>query len=132
MAFCDCPRPREHSKQGEKTGYCVRCGLKIDTRYTSNDQTMREWLGKLSELPGVSPVFIRQCAARERAGRDTFEHRFLDRDNAAEATEEAADLANYCLMAWLKSRRDGRPIDEAAALDAAYHAALAYNALRRM
>lgn len=47
------------------------------------------------ELPADWRSFRQQCEERELAGRDTFGHAYLRRDNAAAGLEEAADGANY-------------------------------------
>lgn len=126
---CDCPIPDEHGPI--RPGYC-RCGGYIDPRWTSNDRTFREFFDQLAALPGVTSAFVAQCRQRELDGRDEFGHQFLSRDNAAEAREEASDLALYCALSVLRARRDGNAEQIEAALDAAHHAALAYEITRRL
>lgn len=93
---------------------------------------MREWLARLAALPEVSTEFLEQCYAREVAGREYFGLKFLNRDNAPEGMEEAADGANYAFFEILKSRRENGPDKEDRALRAAYHFAMAWNELRQM
>ena len=71
-------------------------------------------------------VFRAQCEAREKAGRDRWGDEYLTRDNCIEATEEAADLANYAMFDILQARTFGEEEDWNIALTAAKYAALAH------
>ncbi len=133
---CGCEKPIE-TVDPRWPGSCVRCGNRIEPRWTSNDATVAEFFDRLEEcFPGETPawvqIFRRHCEARELAGRDTFGYEFLARNNPAEGLEEAADGANYAFFDILQSRRDGDEEEWALALTAAYHFAHAYRALGLM
>lgn len=130
---CECVPPRERSYG--RGGSCQSCGRLIDTRYMTSDTTFAKFFTQVGRLPDVTADFVDHCEDRERAGRPIFGHRFLARDNAAEAQEEAADGANYCFMADLRYRRSAGDAAEPGAdpelLTAAHHFALAWAALHR-
>jgi len=127
---CDCPTPQDAGKN--RPGYCRICGGRISERWTSNDRTIQEFMDHLLSLPGVDPALIHQCVKRERTGREEFGHKFLARENEAEALEELADFVNYLLFRVLRARREGRPEKLEFVLQAAHHAALAYDITRRL
>lgn len=83
----------------------------MDPEWVSSDETFNEFFDRLAEsVPGASDfeAFRAQCAARERAGRQTFGVQYLDRRNAIEALEEAADGANYLFFHALQKVKQGR------------------------
>jgi hypothetical protein len=87
------------------------------------DRLQESIQGRASKPPDSFVVFREQCEARERAGRKKFEYEYLRRDNAVEALEEGADLANYMLFDSLQHIRQGEPgQDIDCELMAAYHA----------
>lgn len=131
---CKCAQPLE-SPNPRSHHTCQRCLGHIDPAWTSNDQTTRAFYDRLGRsIPGVLPnkgappspiaddflVFRAQCEARELAGRHTFGHRHLSRDNLGDALEEGADFANYLLFHTLQAKRSGGKVDMSIALDAAY------------
>ena len=95
---------------------CLACAKLICGDWVADDDTMGEFFDRLAEgmnLPfDLDPghpfeFFRRQCLNRERAGRERFRLRYLGRDNALDATEEAADLANYSAFGQMVHRRNG-------------------------
>lgn len=126
---CDYPKPK-----GWRPNECVQCGRSIDPAYVSSDTTVEEFFSHLASIPGVDPGFIQQARDREKAGRDTFGMKYLgnERNNPAEAREEAADLAMYLHLHLLKCYREGQYEDVATAMEAAAHAAAAWKLLARL
>lgn len=132
------PNPRDRSADG--LDYCLSCSAHFDpdSPWLSNNDTMAEFYDRLEEsliplavLSTVGPPehlrgFRAHAENRELAGRKTFAHRHLSRNNAREAQEEAADGANYCLYALLASRRNDDPEEWEIALTAAKHFAEAW------
>lgn len=148
MRECKCPIPNPRYKTPNRPNdheRCLRCGDWINPAWTSNDQTMAEFYDRLEEaifplgaLRAPTPneelaafrEFRAQAEVREIVGRKKFGHRLHARDNPREASEEAADLANYMLFGLLVERRAGDREEWALALTAAKHAFLAWqNAL---
>lgn len=132
---CQCPKPVPITAPA-KSHTCNRCGYWINPRWSSNDSTVSAFFNRLAEsIPvaewWVSP-FVEHCMQRELAGRDKFGFEYLVRDNPAEGLEEAADLALYSHLDVLKAKRAGNEDDIDAALQAAYHAGKAYEALLRL
>jgi hypothetical protein len=76
--------------------------------------------------------FRAQAEAREFAGREEFGRRYLSRDNCTDATEEAADLANYAMFDIAQARNFGQEEEWALALTAAKYAALAHRYARAL
>lgn len=132
------PNPR--SKSNEGLDYCLKCSAHFDPEsdWLSNDGTMAEFFDRLEEsmvslgiLNALGPPewladFRLAAEQREVAGRKTFRHKHLRRDNAREAMEEASDGANYCLYALLAARRTGDTEEWEIALTAAKHFAEAF------
>lgn len=139
MRECNCIVPRPRGATPNKPNddeRCVECGLYINPAWTSNDGTMAEFFDRLEEslfplgVLAATPnddlrafhAFRLQAEVREIAGRRRFQHRHLGRDNPREATEEAADFANYMLYSLLADRRRGEreewPIALSGAADA--------------
>lgn len=134
MSECDCRIPRPHPKP-EKRGWC-RCGLRLGEGWESNDHnldTFFNYLNSCQNVPATIAEFEALCERRERHGRDHFGFAYLDRDNIAEAAEEAADLLLYMYLHQLGAERKG-DADEGRdlAYTAAFHAAQAYDALVRL
>jgi hypothetical protein len=122
------PYPADH-----KAHSCVKCGLHIAAEWSINDQTMREFFGRLSSAIPVKSeawhLFRLECEERERAGRSRFGQSFHGRRNLREAAEEAADGALYCALDTLVVRREGRGDEDMdLALRAANYFYLAYEA----
>lgn len=94
-------------------------------------------LGQLSNCPGVSKEVLDQCQGRYDAGREQFRDEdgrplYLNRDNAAEGQEEAADGINYAIMECLRRASEGKEHKRDLALSAAHHFAMAHFALMRL
>jgi len=134
---CKCPEPIRSSNP-RYPHLCLRCCWRISPTWDSNDENVRAFFDRLeSVFPGSAPpdfiAFRRECERRERAGRDTFRHRYLTRDNRAEALEEAADLANYMLFDVLQHlRKTGTEDEKELALTVAFHAYESYEAVLRL
>ena len=141
MRECECELPVPRGKTANRPHddhWCVKCSHYINPDWTSNDETVREFYDRLEEsifplaartAPAATELllsfrnFRRQAEVREMAGRSkwsTTHH--LTYDNAREATEEAADLANYMMFSLLSARRNGDPEETELALTAAQHA----------
>lgn len=131
MNYCACPVPLETSNPRTK-GSCRKCGHILNPEWVSDDRQVAEFFARLTPVLGDEPTFphFRElCQRRERAGRDYFGFRYLDRDNVAEGAEEAADGANYAYFEMLQARRLGLDPEEDLLLSAAQHFALAYASL---
>lgn len=135
MCKCSVPRPRIHGPSGIFS--CLSCGREVAGPWVLNGERITDFFEYLELFPTPvgteSPLAAVRglCRARELAGRVKFGFAYLDRDNAAEALEEAADGINYCLMEQLRYERAGG--DEHAKADlyeAAHYFALAYGALQ--
>jgi hypothetical protein len=140
----ECPcKPPVRSADPRRKGKCAACGLALNPDWLSSDETIAAFFDALAEAtfpafdatgkPMTSPVFERfrrLCEHRERAGRTEFGLRYLNRDNVAEAEEEAADLANYAFFRALQHVREGGGLRNARSLRAAFHAFKALEALR--
>ncbi len=104
----------------------------IDPAWTSNEDTFRQFFGRLADaMPAEKEwlsAFISHCQDREQAGRATFGHQFLGRDNMIEAAEEFADGSNYFFFNELQAFRAGEEIPWDLLLEGAYHAAMAWKA----
>lgn len=98
----------------------------------STDENFQSFFRWLLEIPGIDPDFIPYCLRRERYGRDRYGLAYLGKDGPREAMEEAADLAIYCYLHLLRSKRDGTPQEKEKALEASVHAAKAWAILRGM
>lgn len=104
---------------------------------TDPETTFESLLAQLSHCPGVSDEVLDQCERRFDAGVDLFvdgEGRplYLNRDNAAEGQEEAADGINYAIMESLRRAANGQEDKRDLALAAAHHFALAHWQLMRL
>lgn len=134
---CECPEPNRHSNP-RYPQKCVRCGWHISSEWDSNSENIKSFFDHLeSVFPGSASddfrVFRQECERRELAGRKTFKHRYLARDNRVDAREEAADLANYMYFDVLQNLRlTGTEDEKELALTAAYHAYKAYEATLRL
>jgi len=128
MNYCLCVRPKQNPRS---TGYCRRCGIRLDPRWISSDETMGQFYKPVMDLPGVRPGTIVQAQARERDGRDLFGLNYLSRSNEEEALEEFSDALNYAAFSWLVDRRAGIEEIDPDLLDAAHHTALAHAAIER-
>jgi hypothetical protein len=128
MSHCRCQSPRLNERRPE---YCRTCGVRLNPRWVSSDDTLAAFQTEVARLPGVTPGILIDSHRRERAGRVEFGLRYLGRDNCAEGLEEASDLHNYAFFDWLNDRRSGVEEIDPDLLDAAHHAALAYAALER-
>jgi hypothetical protein len=126
--FCRCERPRLNDR---RPGYCRSCGIGLNPKWLSGDETLAEFQKEVARLPGVTPGILIDSHRRERAGRYEFGLRYIGRDNCAEGLEEASDLLNYAFFDWLNDRRAGTEEIDPDLLEAAHHAALAYAALER-
>lgn len=120
---------------------CLRCGRGIRGDWVADDDTMGEFFDRLAgamslglDLDPASPFefFRRHCLNRERAGRTHPKGAFgyLDRDNAMEGREEAADGANYAAFEEMKQRRAGKD-PSTWLMVAAMHAAQMHEAFMR-
>lgn len=96
------------------------------------EEAVADWLNQLAELPDVHEHFTAICRHREMTGRRIFGDAYLNRDNIAEAWEEAADLANYAFFEALQRRNQGKDDRMDLALMAAHHAAMAHLTLLRL
>jgi hypothetical protein len=128
MSHCRCQSPRLNERRPE---YCRTCGVRLDPRWVSNDDTLAEFQTEVANLPGVTPGILIDSHRRERAGRQEFGLKYLSRCNPSEGLEEASDLLNYAFFDWLNDRRAGIEEIDPDLLEAAHHAALAYAALER-
>jgi hypothetical protein len=128
MSHCRCQSPRLNERRPE---YCRTCGVRLDPRWVSNDDTLAAFQTEVARLPGVTPGILIDSHRRERAGRQEFGLRYLGRCNPSEGLEEASDLLNYSFFDWLNDRRAGVEEIDPDLLEAAHHAALAYAALER-
>jgi len=126
--ICQGPNCRENDR---RPGWCRRCGLKLDPRILSTDETLAAFQKEVAKLPGVTPGILIDSHRRERAGRKEFGLKYLGRCNPTEGLEEAADGLNYAFFDWLNDRRAGVEEIDSDLLDAAHHFALAYAALER-
>ena len=139
---CDCevPHPSIDPRFPDR---CESCGWFINPAWVSNNRTMREFFDRLAEATFPAGVlyglegppawwddFRLHVEMREFSGRKKFGHSFLRRDNALEATEEAADTAIYALLDLLAARRRGDREEWALALTLAQKAAEAHKAAR--
>jgi hypothetical protein len=129
---CTCERPSEFVTPTKK-GICVDCNALIDFEWTSTDATVAAFFDRLATtfpswpaVPQWFEAFRAQCEDRERAGRDEFGFRYLARDNAGEALEEAADGGIYHHLEILRKLRNGQAEDIDVHLQAAYHFAQAH------
>lgn len=134
--ICTCENPVIVSDPRLKD--CRRCLGKVES--LTNDENVAAFFTRLAEtlfkhnpLTGelmtseAWDTFTEHCQQRERAGRDTFGNRFMERDNLEDAREEAADLALYLLLDSLREVLNGgvdRDID--LALTGALYAFRAY------
>lgn len=131
MRLCECESPVE-SSDPHTNGSCAKCGASFGAEWYADDATVREFYDRLGLAMGGEPSYphFRLLAeAREKAGRPLFGLRYLNRDNVADAAEEAADGANYALFEQLQCKRRGADPADDLILDAARHFALAYAAL---
>jgi hypothetical protein len=125
---CQGPNCRENDR---RPGWCRRCGLKLDPRILSTDETLAAFQTEVAKLPGVTPGILIDSHRRERAGRVEFGLKYLSRDNDAEAQEEYADGLIYAHLSHLNDVRGGATEIDPDLIDAAHHAALAYAAIER-
>jgi hypothetical protein len=114
-----------------RPGYCRRCGVAVDPRWISSDETLAAFQTEIAKLPGVTPGILIDSHRRERAGRVEFGLKYLGRDNDAEAQEEYADGLIYAHLSRLNDIRNGVEELDPDLLDAAHHAALAFAAIER-
>lgn len=134
---CSCtpphPGPERPGHSSHKS--CLTCGRKIDERLLEPSPFISDFFGHVeASIPSVEgepeqtwQAFRRHCELREQAGRPTFGYRFTAKDNAAEALEEAADLALYMALEQLKLLYLGNEEEvPAVAYEAVRHAYLAY------
>jgi hypothetical protein len=128
MSHCRCQSPRLNERRPE---YCRTCGVRLNPRWLSNDETLAAFQTEVARLPGVTPGILIDSHRRERAGRVEFGLRYLGRDNDAEALEEYADGLIYAHLSRLNDIRAGIEELDPDLLDAAHHAALAYAAIER-
>lgn len=133
---CPCDEPVLLTGQNVHPLKCHRCSSYVRPEWLT--PAISEFFDRLenafpTDAASIAPLRL-QAEVREAAGRKDFGLRYLSRDNALEGTEEAADLANYAFFEVLKARRNGEDEEEALAyaLEAAYHAAKAHQALLRM
>jgi hypothetical protein len=120
-------------------GDCAACGKKLG-EWSPTSGRVDVFLDKVEEyvqqganwaVPAI-PFFRDHVHRREQAGRKTFDHRFLTRDNTAEALEEAVDLALYACLEELRLLREGCEEDvQPFLLLAAFHAAQSYAACQQ-
>lgn len=135
---CECEVPRDkQSRPGfQPEESCVKCGKIIPADWTSNDQTVEEFFGRLRDTFPEAPEWLdeyeRFTRAREAWGREHFGHRHLSRDNPLDGMEEAADGALYAFFDILQDRRAGDEEEWGLALTAAKHFAEAYHALKML
>lgn len=115
---CLCPKPIQSLNTSRYGDMCLKCAKRIVGDWVADDDTMGEFYDRLSEAMSygldLAPdhpfeFFRRQCLNRERAGRTHPKGAFgyLDRNNASEGKEEAADGANYAAFEEMKQRRKG-------------------------
>lgn len=132
MRECECEAPVE-SDNPRRSGTCVKCAHRLSPRWSPNDETVRDFLDRLSEAYPATPAWFERfrglCEARERHGRVHFGYAYLDRDNVAEGAEEAADGVLYALLDTLRAKREGEDENIDLALTAAWHFAEAYQTL---
>lgn len=136
MTDCACPKPHTATHRNQ-VGSCAACGRKLG-EWSVTSARVDEFLDKVEEYvengaawaaPWV-PILRAQVHRRERAGRRTFDHAYLLRDNSVEALEEATDLVLYMVLEQLRLRRHGNNEDvEPQLLLAGYHTAQAYAAV---
>ena len=138
MRDCECELPVPRGATPNRPNddeRCVKCPGYINPAWTSNNETVAEFYDRLEaslfhparlrnpdEAVRAFRSFRAQAEVRELAGRTKFGHSHLTRDNAMEATEEAADLANYMMFDLLSTRRRGDTEEIELALTAAQHA----------
>lgn len=116
---CTCPIPRQ-IVDPRRPETCQACLGWINPDWTSNDRTVSKFYDRLAAslfipdqmtgkllVPDDYIVFRAEAEARERAGRETFGHRSLARNNLRDAREEAADGGNYLLFHHLRKVREG-------------------------
>lgn len=137
--ICRCEVPIFSLNRARNGDMCLRCGRQIFGDWVADDDTMGDFFDRLAEGMGLSldldpahpfEFFRRQCLNRERAGRERFRLRYLGRNNPVDATEEAADLANYCAFGTMVRRREGGH-DSPHLMMAAHYAAKAHECLLR-
>lgn len=132
---CKCSPPRPYPAPHKKHT-CVRCLGLVSSEWTSSDSNLAAFFGRLEEAAPDSPLWMErvreQCEQRERAGRERFGWEYLSRNNATEATEEAADGLLYMYLDALRARRDGDDDLSDVALTAAYHFAQAHRFSRML
>jgi hypothetical protein len=112
----------------------------LDPEWVSSDRTIGKLFDRLAEAlpPGEADsdefyAFRAQCEAREKAGRNTFGFRYLNRSNTTEALEEAADFALYLMLDSLREVRDnGSEEDMDLVLIGARHAYKAHATARHL
>jgi hypothetical protein len=130
---CACPQPVA-SPNPRHNGDCVRCGRAIGGTWLATSESMGELHDLLlagKPIPDYQ-AFRDHCEARELAGRPKFGLQYLDRNNAKDGLEEAADGGNYSFFDIHQLRRDGFDEDVVAwDLNAAYHFAMAHHCLRQ-
>ena len=143
MRECRCPKPVPHPKPGRENT-CVKCGFWINPEWSSNDENLSAFLERLAEsqffydadgqllTPPWWDAFVAHVFARERLGRTKFGYQYLQRNNPAEATEEAVDGAMYMYLYALQKRRAGQDEQADTALTAAYHFAQAHRFARML
>lgn len=130
-SYCECERPVE-SLDRRTSAVCASCGRRFHPDWYADDWTVADFYDRLAlAMWGEAsfPHFRRLAEARERTGRPLFGLRYLQRDNIADAAEEAADGANYAMFELLQERRQGCDTADDLLLDAARHFALAYASL---
>lgn len=131
---CECAVPEPNLSPHKKA--CIRCGFLIPTRWSSNDETLRDFLDGFERTFAAWPhipewwnTFRVHLEARERAGRKTFRQTFLGRNNIQEAREEVVDLGLYVFLDGLKQKRGGGENDADVVMELMRHAAEAYRLL---
>lgn len=139
---CTCAAPLP-SKNPRSLTTCNSCGFWVDPELLNLDRHVAEFFDRLAEA--LFPYdkftgdlitapwwddFREHVVMRELAGREKFGLSYLERDNPAEAAEEATDLALYMLLDGIRAKRDGIDPEEDVALTAAYHAAQAHRYAR--
>jgi hypothetical protein len=136
---CQCSKPIQSLNRVRHGDMCLRCGRQVTGDWVADDDTMGDFFDRLAEGMSLAldldpghpfEFFRRHCLARERAGRERFRLQYLARENAIDAMEEAADLANYCSFGQMVHRRSGSH-DSVHLLMAAHFAAKAYECLLR-
>lgn len=115
--ICQCPKPVQSLNPDRHGDMCLRCGRRIRGDWVADDDTVSGWFDSLAESMGLGldldpahpyEFFRRHCQTREHTGRARFRLSYLDRDNAVEAMEEAADGGIYCGLEEMRRRRADR------------------------